>query len=132
PVAQVASYHGFVFATMDPTAPSLADYLGLTGRIALDLVHCRDVEVVPGIQKFVINCNWKFAVDNLFDWYHPQITHMSAFQIGLFPEPESAKDLTADRLIDSGGSTTPDGTTLDISSGGLGDPISSRIILGEY
>ena len=52
----------------------------------IELIAARgDMEVVPGIQKFVINCNWKFTVDNLFDWYHPQITHMSAFNSGILP-----------------------------------------------
>jgi len=27
------------------------------------------MEAVPGVQKFVIDANWKFAVDNLFDFY---------------------------------------------------------------
>ncbi len=27
----------------------------------------------------MIGCNWKLAVDKLFDWYHPQVTHASAF-----------------------------------------------------
>ena len=44
-----------------------------------------DIEVIPGIQKFIIDCNWKFAVDNLFDWYHPQVTHMSAIASGSIP-----------------------------------------------
>jgi len=29
--------------------------------------------VVDGIQKNVIDCNWKIAVDNLFDWYHVHV-----------------------------------------------------------
>ena len=36
------------------------------------------VEAVDGIQKNVIDCNWKIAVDNLFDWYHVQYSHASA------------------------------------------------------
>jgi phenylpropionate dioxygenase-like ring-hydroxylating dioxygenase large terminal subunit len=78
-VAQLESYHGFVFATLDPTAPPLEEYLGPTGRLGIDLIALRgNIEIIPGIQKFIIDCNWKFAVDNLFDWYHPQVTHMSA------------------------------------------------------
>ena len=38
--------------------------------MTIDLLACRgDMVVVPGIQKFVIDCNWKFALDNLVDWY---------------------------------------------------------------
>lgn len=84
--AQVDSYKGFVFATMDPEAPPLAEYLGYVGRIGLDLVAARgEVEVVDGIQKNRIPCNWKLAVDNLFDWYHPQVSHLSAERTGFLP-----------------------------------------------
>jgi 3-phenylpropionate/trans-cinnamate dioxygenase alpha subunit len=131
-VAQLQTYKGFIFATMDPTAPPLYDYLGTTGRLGLDLIAERgDMEVVPGIQKFVINCNWKFAVDNLFDWYHAPITHMSAFQIGMFPTAP-AETIDETHRIDTGGSSTPDGDALEIPSGGGTDPIGMRVILGEY
>jgi len=91
PVAQLDTYKGFVFATHDPDAPPLHEFLGRTGRLSLEYIAAQgDMEVVPGIQKFVIPCNWKFAVDTLFDWYHPQITHLSAFQTGLVPSPPDA------------------------------------------
>ena len=28
--------------------------------------------VVGGIQKYTIGCNWKLAVDNVWDFYHPR------------------------------------------------------------
>ena len=52
--------------------------------VLLDNAAARDVEVIPGIQKFVIDCNWKLAVDNLFDWYHVAYSHASADAAGLF------------------------------------------------
>jgi hypothetical protein len=83
PVAQVATYKGFVFGTHDATAPPLENYLGATGRLGLDLIAERgDMAVVPGIQKFVVDCNWKITVDSVFDWYHPQVSHASAFRSG--------------------------------------------------
>jgi phenylpropionate dioxygenase-like ring-hydroxylating dioxygenase large terminal subunit len=82
--AKVAAYRGFIFATLDPQAPDLEDYLGDVGRIGLSLISAHgDVKVVSGIQKYTIGCNWKLAVDNLFDWYHPQISHASAMQTGV-------------------------------------------------
>ena len=81
-VARLGSYHGFVFATHDGSAPDLVDFLGPTGRLGLDLIAARgQMEVMPGIQKFVVDCNWKIAVDNLFDWYHPQVSHASAMMV---------------------------------------------------
>lgn len=77
--AQVDHFHGFYFATLDPDAPSLHDYLGEVGRVGLGLLVANgDVVVVDGVQKNVIDCNWKIAVDNLFDWYHVQYSHASA------------------------------------------------------
>ena len=87
-VAQVDSYRGFIFGTHDASAPSLTDYLGPTGRLAIDLLACKgDIVAMPGVQKFVIDCNWKIAVDNLYDWYHPQVSHASAFQAGVVGPP---------------------------------------------
>ena len=41
-----------------------------------------EVEAVEGVQKNVLNCNWKIAVDNLFDWYHVKVSHNSASRVG--------------------------------------------------
>ncbi len=77
--AKVDSYHGFIFATMDPEAPELDDYLGEVGQISLDQLASRgDIEIIGGIQKYTIQCNWKLATDNVWDFYHPQISHSSA------------------------------------------------------
>jgi len=79
------SYLGFWFATMAPDAPSLHDYLGDVGRTGLGMVCAHgDVEVVDGVQKNIIGCNWKIAVDNLFDWYHVAYSHASAQSAGFF------------------------------------------------
>ena len=82
----VESYKGFVFANMDADAPPLAEYLGEVGRIGLSLMAERgDMAVVDGVQKYTIGCNWKLAVDNLFDWYHPQVSHASAALVNFTP-----------------------------------------------
>lgn len=81
--AQVDHIHGFYFATLDPATPPLYDYLGEVGRIGLGLLVANGpVEIVDGVQKNVIDCNWKIAVDNLFDWYHVQYSHASAGTAG--------------------------------------------------
>jgi 3-phenylpropionate/trans-cinnamate dioxygenase alpha subunit len=122
-VAQVANYHGFVFATMDKTAPPLEEFLGATGRLAIDLMAVRDIEIVPGIQKFTIECNWKIAAENAMDWYHPQITHLSAAAAGLFAP-------TPGQLGEDGGATDTLGHSLDLPTNlGVSDEIA---IFGEY
>ena len=98
----MASYRGFVFATLDPTAPPLEDYLGWVGRLGIDMLASNgELEVVDGIQKNRLKCNWKLAVDNLYDWYHVKISHGSALRIGFAPEEAMA-------------------------------PMSQMVILGEY
>ncbi len=83
--ARVESYLGFHFATLDPEAPPLHDFLGDVGRTGLGMICAHgEVEVVEGIQKNVIACNWKIAVDNLFDWYHVAYSHASANTAGFF------------------------------------------------
>jgi 3-phenylpropionate/trans-cinnamate dioxygenase alpha subunit len=141
-VAQIDTYKGFIFGTMDPTAPPLEEFLGATGRLGLDLIAARgDMEVIPGIQKYVIDCNWKFAVDNLFDWYHPQITHMSAFTSGVMPNnaqrvaAQQAREVETEeqrarRVIDRGGAETPDGKELEIPSGP--GTLDSIVVIGEF
>jgi nitrite reductase/ring-hydroxylating ferredoxin subunit len=99
--AQVATYQGFIFATLDPEAPPLDEYLGEVGRLGIDLlVAAGDTRVADGIQKWTIPCNWKLAVDNVWDWYHADITHASAL-LGGWRFGEIAKDGPPAR-IDSG------------------------------
>ena len=87
PAAQVASYRGFVFATLDPGAPALEEYLGWVGRLGIDLVASRgEVEFLDGVRKNRVKCNWKLAVDNLYDWYHVQVSHGSALKVGVLRE----------------------------------------------
>ena len=81
--AKVDSYKGFIFANMDPEAPDLDEYLGDVGRTGLMLMAERgEMKIARGIQKYTIPCNWKFAVDNVWDFYHPAISHASQQMAG--------------------------------------------------
>ena len=82
--AQVDTYKGFIFANMDPEAPSFHEYLGDVGRMCIDMVADKGEEIVAvhGIQKYTIPCNWKFAADNVWDFYHGDITHQSSVMSG--------------------------------------------------
>jgi len=82
--AHVDEYKGFIFANMDPEAPGLHEYLGDAGRMGLSTVAERgdEMAIVPGIQKYTIPCNWKFAVDNVWDYYHASVSHASAAMAG--------------------------------------------------
>ena len=85
PVAQLSSYKGLIFATFDPEAPPLLDYLGEMAWY-LDAFYDRregGVEVVGGVHKWVIPCNWKLPAENFGgDGYHTSWTHLSAIRTG--------------------------------------------------
>jgi 3-phenylpropionate/trans-cinnamate dioxygenase alpha subunit len=80
-VAQIDTYKGLIFATFDPTAPSLVEYLGdATFYIDswADLVP-GGIEVLPGTIKWVIEGNWKVAAEQFAgDGYHAPVTHSSS------------------------------------------------------
>jgi phenylpropionate dioxygenase-like ring-hydroxylating dioxygenase large terminal subunit len=94
PVAQLDGYKGLLFATFDPAAPPLRDYLGEM-RWYLDVFFDRregGIEVLPGVHRWVMPCNWKFPAENFGgDAYHVQWTHLSAiktaFSAGITAQP---------------------------------------------
>jgi phenylpropionate dioxygenase-like ring-hydroxylating dioxygenase large terminal subunit len=84
-VAQLESYKGLVFATFDPEAPPLREYLGEMTWY-LDLFFDRQeggVEVVGGLHKWIMPCNWKLPAENFAgDGYHVTWSHVSAIRAG--------------------------------------------------
>lgn len=80
-VAQVDSYKGLIFGTLDPTAPSLKEYLGEFAWY-LDTLLDMDgegTEFVGGCVRSVMKCNWKFGAENFVgDIMHAGWTHDSA------------------------------------------------------
>jgi phenylpropionate dioxygenase-like ring-hydroxylating dioxygenase large terminal subunit len=82
-VAQLDTYRGLIFATFDPEAPSLEEYLG-DMRWGLDLLFMQgDLVALPGIARWVMDANWKIAADNAIgDMYHGGFTHRSAVLAG--------------------------------------------------
>lgn len=83
PVAQIASYKGLIFATFDPEAPSLEEFLG-DFTWYLDVMLDNDeggTEFIGGAIKSVIDCNWKFPAENFVgDILHAFWTHQSGAQ----------------------------------------------------
>ncbi len=81
PVTRVENYKGMIFGTWDEEAPPLEDYLGEI-RWGMDILldqRAGGTEMVGGIFKWIMNCNWKFAADNFIgDSYHGSVTHKSA------------------------------------------------------
>jgi len=81
PVTQLDTYRGMVFATWDPEAPSLREYLH-NGLPLLDslLDKYDDLELV-GPMKWRLTGNWKLAAEQFAsDSYHGETSHASAIQ----------------------------------------------------
>jgi hypothetical protein len=85
PVAQLGSYKGLLFATFDPGAPPLLEYLGEMTWYLDVFVDRREggVEVIGGVYKWVVPCNWKLPAENFAgDAYHAPWSHQSAIITG--------------------------------------------------
>jgi len=85
PVAQLDSYKGLIFATFDHDAPPLLEYLGEMTWYLDTFFDRREggVEVIGGVHKWVMPCNWKFPADNFIgDGYHVTWTHLSSIKTG--------------------------------------------------
>jgi len=97
-VAQLCNYKGGIWATWDPAAPPFLEYLG-------DFRHYLDLqfdgwdgsdggtEVLGGVQKWLIPCNWKFPAENFSgDSYH-NISHRSVDLVGIGPSGRGRRDM---------------------------------------
>jgi len=106
PVAQLGSYKGLVFATFDPEAPPLREYLGEMTWY-LDLFFDRQeggVEVVGGLHKWIMPCNWKLPAENFAgDGYHVTWSHLSAVRAGFGGDFRVGNDPTGMALCPGNG-----------------------------
>jgi len=87
---KVVNYKGTIWATWDANAPDFLDYLG-DMKVYLDAaLDNRDgspggSEMIGGVQKWRVKCNWKFAPENFIgDMYH-DISHRSVDLVGIGP-----------------------------------------------
>ncbi|MGE0733451.1 MAG: aromatic ring-hydroxylating dioxygenase subunit alpha [Alphaproteobacteria bacterium] len=84
-VAQLDSYNGLIFATFDPEAPTLREYLG-DAAWYLDILLDRragGTELV-GPHRWEADANWKTAAENFGgDGYHIVSTHSSGRKVGV-------------------------------------------------
>jgi len=88
----VDSYEGIVFGTLDPQAPTLAEYLG-DFRFYLDLYLKHGfggVEVHGPPDHWVAETDWKICAENFAgDGYHTPVAHQWGFHLGYFPSSGS-------------------------------------------
>ena len=97
-VAQIHNYKGSIWATWDSAAPGFTEYLGDFTRyldLQLDGWDGREgqAEVLGGIQKWLVPCNWKFPAENFSgDTYH-NISHRSVDLAGIGPSGAGRRDM---------------------------------------
>lgn len=68
-VAKIETFRGTIWATWNPEAPPLEEYLGAAKEALWYGLGPWDggdgeVEVFGGIQKWIVPCNWKFVAEN--------------------------------------------------------------------
>jgi 3-phenylpropionate/trans-cinnamate dioxygenase alpha subunit len=103
PVAQLDNYKGLYFATFDPEAPPLREYLGEMAWYLDTFVDRREggIEIVA-THKWVMPCNWKFPAENFGgDAYHVQWSHLSAITTG-FSVGSTARPADTNRVVSPG------------------------------
>ncbi len=103
PVAQLDQYKGLWFASFDPAAPPLLDYLGEMAWYLDTFIDRREggIEIVA-THKWVMPSNWKFPAENFAgDAYHVGWSHRSALETG-FSVGSTASPATSNRMVSPG------------------------------
>jgi phenylpropionate dioxygenase-like ring-hydroxylating dioxygenase large terminal subunit len=127
--ARVEVFHGSIWATFNPDAPGFEEYLGDMAFYLRDLLQGPDGEddgweVVEGILKWQIPCNWKLAAENFAgDTYHTT-THLSVDRLGISPSGEKRRHTFAavKHPVD----------VLGIAIDGKGHALRAQVFKGDY
>ena len=96
PVARIESHRGLLFATFDPNAGSLRDQLGDMAFYLDASLNRREsgTELVGGVQKWVVDTNWKMPAENqVGDVAHGPISHSSVFELAALADGDAMKGM---------------------------------------
>jgi phenylpropionate dioxygenase-like ring-hydroxylating dioxygenase large terminal subunit len=80
-VPRVESYREFVFASLSPDGPALADYLGEIAAAIDNLIDRSPegrIEIAGGRLRQEFRGNWKLHMENACDLVHPGFVHESS------------------------------------------------------
>ncbi len=77
---RVDAWGPFVFANLDPDAPSLAEILGAIPAEVAAAGYDMDAMSLVERRDYVVECNWKVYVDNYLEGYHIPIAHPALFK----------------------------------------------------
>ena len=117
----VDTFLGMIFASLDPNAPPLMDYLGGAAwmmKAIMDL-HPDGMKVIGSPDRYRVRGNWKTAAENFAgDSYHVGVTHQSLQSIGLVPGLDGANAFISNYIFENGHGFT--GSALDQMFGEAG------------
>ncbi len=96
-VAQLHNYKGSIWAAWDANAPSFVEYMGGMTFYLDQLLDSRDgseggAEVIGGVQKWIMPCNWKFPSENFAGDGAHNISHRSVDIAGIGPSGRGRRD----------------------------------------
>lgn len=103
PIPRLASYRGFVFASLREDVLPLSDYLGGT-TFFLDLIVDQapnGIEVLRGSSTYMYNGNWKLQMENGADGYHVASVHSN--YVSVLHQRESGASKHGLKTITPGG-----------------------------
>ncbi len=111
--AKVETFRGLIFATFDPDAEPLDDFLGDARFYLETMLGRRDQEMIliGGPHKWELEANWKTPAENMTgDFYHVNASHASAMALnpGLGQAIEMMTTDEVARFV-----TTPEGHALN-------------------
>ncbi|HEX2173139.1 MAG TPA: aromatic ring-hydroxylating dioxygenase subunit alpha [Dehalococcoidia bacterium] len=127
-VPRVASYRGFIFASLTADVPSLENHLAGAKAYIDRFIDCSpegDLVVRSGSHKYYYHGNWKLQVENSLDGYHPNFVHRSYYDV---TQRRSGSRMQA--FTDDSPSVTKDlgnGHACLDQSAAMGDQIYNRI-----
>ncbi|HKT18951.1 MAG TPA: SRPBCC family protein [Stellaceae bacterium] len=87
--ARVAVFHGSIWASFDQALPAFEDYLGADMHFYLrSLLQGPDgeddgYEVIGGIVKWQVPCNWKFGAENFAGDHYHGYSHISVERLSV-------------------------------------------------
>lgn len=74
---RLQGYRGFIFGSLSPMVPELADFLGPAATF-MDLFADQSphgIEILRGTSKYICRHNWKIQFENVVDGYHVSTVH---------------------------------------------------------
>jgi phenylpropionate dioxygenase-like ring-hydroxylating dioxygenase large terminal subunit len=94
--ARLDTYNETIWASWDAAAPPLLDFFGGARSYLDNFLMAPDggngkLEVIGGIHKWIIPCNWKFGAENFAGDYYHGISHDSVDRLALSPSGKKGR-----------------------------------------